>query len=421
MRAFALALTLVSSVLAAGCTGSKETAVPVDTESCADVFYEGEGKPDAIIVSDLPLRSPDQPAASAMVRVIEGTLRQRRFRAGEHRVGYQSCDGGYHDPGLCERSAKTYAATKDVLGMIGTMYSNCAALQIPLLSRRAAGPLAMVSATNTDPGLTRRTPFSDHDPEPLYVDGVRNYVRVVPSDDAVGAAAAILAKQMGARRVVALVNRGEIGFDWYGPSLGAGFIETARGLGLVTTEFEWRAQRSYTSIARRVAGARPQLVFLAGHTQYNARRLLEDLRRELGPKVVFAGGDQFLTLSPKEWGPVGEGMRVAVNHQPLEVRAPAARRFLRSVGLSPKDDFLIGPSEAAHAAGILLDAIARSDGSRASVVEELFETRVKDGTFGSFSFDQRGDIAPAAVALYSIRNGAFVVDGVVRVPSRPDN
>ena len=57
----------------------------------------------------------------------------------------------------------------------------------------------------------------------------------------------------------------------------------------------------------------------------------------------------------------------------------------------------------------------------ASVVEELFETRVKDGILGSFSFDQRGDIAPATVALNSIRNGALVLDGVVRVPSRPDN
>ena len=49
--------------------------------------------------------------------------------------------------------------------MIGPRFSSCAALQIPILSRRATGPLAMVSPTNTDPGLTRRTPYSTRDPE----------------------------------------------------------------------------------------------------------------------------------------------------------------------------------------------------------------------------------------------------------------
>ena len=141
-----------------------------------------------------------------MVRVIKGVLRQRGFRAGSYRVGYQSC-GHSDDEEACERNARSYAAAKDVLGVIGPYYSSCAALQIPILSRRAAGPLAMVSPTNTDPGLTLNTPYSDHDPGALYADGVRNYVRVVPPDIAIGAAAATLAKQMGAERVVAFVNR----------------------------------------------------------------------------------------------------------------------------------------------------------------------------------------------------------------------
>ena len=412
MKAFALALTLVSGVLAAGCSGG-ETATPVDISTCSDVIYEGEGRPDAIIVSDLLRREPRHG-----VRVIEGVLRQRGFRAGEHRIGYQWCLSEIGEQS-CERNAKAYAATTDVLGMIGPYYSACAALQIPILSRTATGPLAMASPTNTDPGLTRSTPFSDNDPESLYSGGVRNFVRLVASDDDVGAAAATLAKQMGVRRVVALVNRAPIGFRWYGPSLGGGFVETARSLGLVTTELEWRTQRSYASIAKRVAASRPQLVFFAGHTQNNARRLLEDLRRRLGPNVIFAAGDQFLAAPslPKDWGPVGEGLRVTGYGVPPEGLTPAARGFLRSVG-APEEPYL---AETAQAAEVLLDAIARSDGTRSGVVDELFNTRVTGGILGSFSFDQYGDITPAIVALYSIRNGAVVVDGVIRVPSRGDD
>jgi ABC-type branched-subunit amino acid transport system substrate-binding protein len=286
----------------------------------------------------------------------------------------------------------------------------------------------MVSPTNTDPGLTLNTRYSDRNPGALYADGVRNYVRVVPPENAMGAVAATLAKQMGAKRVVAFVNRDPGGFGWYGPSVGAAFVEEARSLGLVTTELRWRSQRSYTSIARRAAAARPQLVFFAGHTEHNARRLLEDVRRQVGPDVVFAGGDRFVTFSPEKLGPVGEGLHVTSTHLTFEALTPAGQRFLRSVRVSPEQaDYgestgrFTGPAEAAPATEALLEAIGRSNGTRASVVEELFETRLKGGILGSFSFDRRGDITPASIALYSIRNGAVVVDGVVRVPSRPDN
>lgn len=282
----------------------------------------------------------------------------------------------------------------------------------------------MVSPTNTDPGLTLNTRYSDHDPGALYADGVRNYVRVAAPDNASGVVAATLAKQLGAERVVAFVNREPVGLWWYGPSVGGGFVEEARSLGLVTTELRWRPQRSYTSIARRAAAARPQLVFFAGATQHNARRLLEDVRRQVGPDVVFAAGDKFVGFS-KEFGPVGEGLRATSAELVFEALTPAGQRFLRSVGVSPElaslEGGFSGPVGAAPATEALLEAIARSNGTRASVVEELFETRLKGGFLGSFSFDRRGDITPASIAVYTIRNGEGVVDGVVRVPSPADN
>ena len=420
MRALALALTLVSATFAVGCTGD-ESATPLDTATCSDVLYEGEGKPDAIIVSDLDLRGANRASATATVRAIKGVLRRRGFRAGEYRIGYQSCSSD--DGGECERNAKAYAAASHVLGVIGPTFSRCASQQIPILSRRAAGPLAMVSPTNTDLGLTRRTPYSTRDPESLYVDGVRNYARLVATDDYQGAAAATLANQLGARRVVAFVNRGPIGLPWYGPTLGGAFVETARSLGLVTTELEWRDQESYTAIAKRAAAARPQLVFFAGNPLNNAKRLLEDVRRQVGPDVQFAAGDLFLNAA-KELGPVGEGLHGTGPNLVLESLTPAGRRFLRSVRVSPELAFnsgFAGTAETAPATEVLLDAIARSNGKRASVVEELFETRMKGGTLGSFSFDRRGDIAPARIALFTIRNGAVVVDGVVRAPARADD
>ena len=220
------------------------------------------------------------------------------------------------------------------------------------------------------------------------------------------------------------MNREPHSYRWYGPAVGAGFVETARSLGLVTTELEWRDQESYTAIAKRAAAARPQLVFFAGNPLNNAKRLLEDVRRQVGPDVEFAAGDLFLAAA-KELGPVGEGLHGTGSYLVLESLTPAGRRFLRSVRVSPELAFnsgFAGPAEAAPATEMLLEAIARSNGTRASVVEKLFETRLKGGTLrGSFSFDRRGDITPARIAVFTIRNGAVVVDGVVRVLGRADD
>jgi hypothetical protein len=100
-----------------------------------------------------------------------------------------------------------------------------------------------------------------------------------------------------------------------------------------------------------------------------------------------------------------------------ELLPPAGQRFVREFGgaatLRPGQ---LGAPEAAQAAAVLLDAVARSDGTRASVVEQLFATRVENGILGSFSFDRFGDIDPAPVGVYRFTNGKIVGERVVRAP-----
>jgi hypothetical protein len=60
---------------------------------------------------------------------------------------------------------------------------------------------------------------------------------------------------------------------------------------------------------------------------------------------------------------------------------------------------------AAQAASVLLDAIARCDRTRGSVVDQLFRTRVSDGPLGTFRFDARGDVDPSPVTVLRIRGG----------------
>jgi branched-chain amino acid transport system substrate-binding protein len=411
--AFAFALLALA---AAGC-GSKKAATPVEGPTCTDLVYGGNGKPDAIIVSDLPRRGPARATSSLMEDAIKLVLARRGYRAGDLRIGYQACNDTVsdepYDQGLCERNANTYAAAGDVIGVIGPWNSGCAAVELPVLSRKKAGPLPMISPSNTYTGLTRKAMDSPNSPGIYYPDGLRNYVRVVPPDNEEGRGVALLASRLGAKSVVSVSQRGV-----YGQGLSGPFLDEARAHGLRAKDFEWGRETTFSPLARRIARREPEVVYLAGLPSLNGRRLIEDLRHGLGRDVVLVGSAGWFGPRPAELGPAGQGMLIAFAGVPSEKLPATGKAFMRSFG---KPAYVAregyGAPEAAQSAEVLLDAIARSDGKRASVVDELFKTDVKDGILGSFRFDRNGDIDPAAVGFLRVEDGKLVVDRVVRVPA----
>ena len=53
----------------------------------------------------------------------------------------------------------------------------------------------------------------------------------------------------------------------------------------------------------------------------------------------------------------------------------------------------------------MLDAIARSNATRLSVVRNLFKTRVVNGIMGTFRFDAKGDICPTKIISFYVVKG----------------
>ena len=131
-------------------------------------------------------------------------------RAGEHTVGYRSCDDSTAQTGdfehrRCAANANAYARAERLVAVIGPYNSNCAGVEIPILNRAPGGPLAMISPSNTWPGLTRGGPGLKAggyrgEPDVYYPTGARNYFRLRPRDDLQGAALAVLAKRARAPR-----------------------------------------------------------------------------------------------------------------------------------------------------------------------------------------------------------------------------
>ncbi|HET6624688.1 MAG TPA: ABC transporter substrate-binding protein [Gaiellaceae bacterium] len=399
---------------------------------CSRVVSEG-GEPDVLIASDLPLQGPSGAITRTAANAIGFVLRKHGFRAGPHTVGYQSCDdstsqaGGF-DLVKCASNGKVYAATPRVVGVIGPWTSPCAWMQIPITSS-AREALALVSPSASHPGLTHRAPGGGSDePGEYYPTGVRNFFRVSGSSDLDGAAGATLADELELDRVYVLSS------DGLGEETATPFRQAAKRLGItIAGSAGWDSSSSdYRALAARVATARPDGVYIGDGLFANGGEVVKALRARLGRKVVLIAGDSF---QPTEEllaaaGPAAIGMYVTTTAIAHEGLSDEGRRFLRGFrrtqpgGVAPS---VLYVTEAAQAAEVLLEAIARSDGTRASVLGELRGLEMEDGLVGSFRFDANGDITPAAFTVLRITGsperardlpeglGGAVVDRVVRV------
>ena len=161
-----------------------------------------------------------------------------------------------------------------------------------------------------------------------------------------------------------------------------------------------------------------------------AARLVKALRARLGQGAVIMATEplgpvpDLLELA----GPAAHGLYMSVMDVPPAARegSPAGRSFARDFGTL--DDPVQGVLTAAQATDVVLDAIARSDGTRASVLQELRTVQVEDGVLGDFRLDRHGDITPAQIPIFRVSGRAppdarvfesfrgSVVDRVMTVP-----
>ena len=406
---------------------AREGALP--SFACGEVA-SGGGEPDVVIASDLPLRGPESTGPRAMADAIRSVLERHEFRAGKYSVGYASCDDSTTQSGSfalrkCAANATGYAHAEPLVAVIGPYNSGCSIIEIPILNRAPGGPLAMISPSNTHPGLTRPGPDGlppavPGQPEIFYPMGVRNYVRLAPRDDLQGTAQALLAKQLGLDSVY-LLHDG----DYWKAVLGHSLPPAARSLGLRVTgvdAFDPDA-KSYDALADKIAQSGAQSVVLGAWWYQGGDRVLKALRTRLGTRVPIITADGFLPIPDvlEEVGRAARGLYVTT------LILPPDERLTNELGETANEDFVL---QAAQAAEVVLKTIARSDGSRASVLQELRAVEVKDGLLGDFQFDRYGDITPPKLTVLRVTGrtppgqrlpawySGATIDRVVTVPAR---
>ena len=354
-----------------------------------------------------------------MSESISFALRQHRFRAGPYRVGYQSCDDstaqtGIFDPDKCNANAKAYADDADVIGVVGPYNSFCAVGQIPIAGRAPEGPLAMVTPSVSLTSLTQPDPLAPRGfLERTYPTGRRNFARVYGTDAVQAAANAMLARSLGAGRVLVLHD----GDPVFGLSRAFYFRRAARRLGLDVVGYRgWDPSATgYADLGAQADRLQPDVVFLGGGLYSNGGAVIAEVRSRLGRDVPILAAE-FLPVSGlfKQVGPAARGVYVSLIGLTADGLPPAGRRYLRRFGATqPGGTADVSSVYAAQALELLLDAIARSDGTRASVTTEVFRSRIANGLTGNVTIAPTGDLrrSPITILRAARAGGRNVVQG----------
>ena len=384
--------------------------------SCTAIEYEGEGDPDILIASDLPLQGSSRTQTLQMVGAIRQVLESNEWKAGDVNVGYQSCDdstaqAGKWDPGKTSQNANAYAENQSVLGMIGTFNSGAAAIAIPVLNQAPGGGLAMISPANTYVCLTEGGPgCADDEPDKYYPAGTRNYVRVVAHDAFQGAALAEFMQAQGTTSLYVLNDK-----EAYGLGVATNTRNAAEHLGIEVVGFEaWDPKASnYEALMRKISQSGADAVFLGGLIDENGAQVIKDKVKVLGPNdgdVKLYAPDGFTAQQTIDESGVENtrGAFFSVAGVPADEftgrGAEFVEEFQEVLGDEPIDPYAVYGAQATQ---IMLDAIAASDYTRAGVIEAMFDVTVEDGFLGSFSFSENGDpeLASGAVVGFSIFRG----------------
>ncbi|MCX6081022.1 MAG: branched-chain amino acid ABC transporter substrate-binding protein [Chloroflexi bacterium] len=400
-------MLIVASMLLAACGGA---AAPAKTLK---------------IVSSLPMTGASLTQTSTMVNAIKLRFEQANNQAcgGKYVLAYEAWDDasaaqGKWDAAVETENANKAAADKSIIAYLGTFNSGAAKLSIPILNQ--AGPLVMISAANTAPGLTHSATGLTEASEPgkYYPSGVRNYARVAATDDLQGPAAVEMMIKLGVKTIY-IVNDQEV----YGKGV-ADSVELAAkaaGINVIANEgFDPKAA-DYKSLMTKIgasnAGGPPDLLYIGSIIDNNAAQVVKDKFAIMGDNttVKVMGPDGIYTQAMVDGaGASAEGVYATTPGLMLKDLGPNGLKFRKDyeAKYGPlTEPYAVLAYDSAAAALKAIEDVCAAGGDptiRESVRAAVFAVRDFDGAMGKWSFDENGDVSLKYFLVGQIQGGKYV-------------
>jgi branched-chain amino acid transport system substrate-binding protein len=334
-----------------------------------------------IVGVDLPFQGSSKDSSDDAWNAMNLYLEQVGGKAGNYKVALKKYDDstaakGAWDDATCKANGSAHVANTDEVAVMGTFNSGCAKLEAPVLNAASDGPMLMVSHANTNVGLTKT--WETGEPAKYFPSGKRSYARVVTTDDVQGPAdAQFAAKELNIKKVYVLNDT-----ETYGQGVAKTFRDEAVKQGMtVVGEDSWKkSDANYTALMGKIKASGAELVFFGGIFDNNGGQLTKDKVAVLGPnsgavKLMapdgFTGYPDFLKLAEAD----GAYLSFAgLSTDPLKAAGGVPAKFLgdykTKYGQDPRSPYALYGVQALQ---VILAAIAKSDGTRKGVRDQVFE------------------------------------------------
>jgi branched-chain amino acid transport system substrate-binding protein len=337
----------------------------------------GGGSAKTLVIStDLPMQGASADASKSTINAINLYLDQVNHKAGNYTIQLKTYDDstaakGAWDEATCANNAQAHVGNTNEVAVMGTYNSGCAKIEVPVLN---AANMLMISHANTNPGLTKK--WDPGEPDKYYPNGKRNYARVVTTDDFQGAAAADFAAQdLKVKRCFVLNDN-----QTYGQGVAQAFVNRAKQDGItILANKAWDAkQPSYAAIFQNAKSLNPDCVYLGGIYDNNGGQLVKDKVSVLGDnnKVKLMGPDGFTGYPQLLKQPQSAAMYLTfaglTTTQLVSGGGAAAKlidAYKAKYGKLPDSNYALYGVAAVQA---ILAAIAKSDGTRESITNQVF-------------------------------------------------
>lgn len=363
------------------------------------------------IVTSLPMQKIT--VGRGILNGVKLALDEAHYTAGAYQIELVVKDDGDANGKWQEKiesmNATAAVADPDVMLYLGTYNSGAAKISIPITN---AGDLAQLSPGNTWPGLTQPG-FSPGEPGIFYPTGVRTYFRVCPTDALQGPAAALWAKELGAKSVY-IFDDGEA----YGKGIADLFENKAQELGLVVLGRKTlnKSATDFTDELKGFIAKTPDLIYFGGITPNGIVPLAKDIKALKLRSQLMAPDGVMEQAFIDQAGDAAEGAYITVVGVPPEQLTGKGKifydKYKAMYGIPPETFSVFGY----EAAKVALGAIAESGTKdRERIRQALAGTKDYDGLFGAWSFDYNGDTSLSLVSGNVVHNKAFVFEKLLSV------
>jgi branched-chain amino acid transport system substrate-binding protein len=234
--------------------------------------------------------------------------------------------------------------------------------------------MLMVSHANTNPGLTKQ--WDPGEPDIFYPTGKRNYARVVTTDDYQGAAAAqFAAKDLGVKKCFVINDN-----QTYGQGVAQAFVEEAKKQGIeIAGEEAWDfKQPNYSAFFEQIKATTPDCLYIGGIYDNNGGQLIKDKVKVLGDNeaVKTLVPDGFTGYPDLQAQPEAAGIYLTfagLSQDQLIAQGGAGAELTKAYeekyGEPPASSYALYGVAAMQ---VILEAIAKSDGTRKGVTDAVF-------------------------------------------------